>query len=95
MLGCDGADSTVRAAIGAAFSDLGFTQRWLVVDVRCPTPLDSWGGVDQVCDRRRAATFLHLTRDRYRFEFRLRRGERAADLSLAALLRPWTPPRRP
>jgi 3-(3-hydroxy-phenyl)propionate hydroxylase len=90
VLGCDGADSTVRAAIGAAFHDLGFTQRWLVVDVRCPAPLDSWGGVDQVCDPRRAATFLHLTGDRYRFEFRLRRDERAADLSPVELLRPWT-----
>jgi 3-(3-hydroxy-phenyl)propionate hydroxylase len=94
VLGCDGAGSTVRAAIGAAFTDLGFTQRWLVVDVRCPAPLESWGGVDQVCGARRAATFLHLTRDRYRFEFRLRRDERASDLCLAELLRPWmsTPP---
>ena len=90
VLGCDGAGSTVRAAIGAAFTDLGFTQRWLVVDVRCPTPLDSWGGVDQVCDPRRAATFLHLAEDRYRFEFRLRDDERATDLSPTALLRPWT-----
>ncbi len=90
VLGCDGAGSIVRAAIGAAFSDLGFTQRWLVVDVRCPTPLDSWGGVDQVCDPRRAATFLHLTEDRYRFEFRLRDDERATDLSPTELLRPWT-----
>jgi 3-(3-hydroxy-phenyl)propionate hydroxylase len=90
VLGCDGAGSIVRAAVGAGFTDLGFTQRWLVVDVRCPTPLDSWGGVDQVCDPRRAATFLHLTQDRYRFEFRLRRDERAADLSLPGLLRPWT-----
>ena len=90
VLGCDGADSTVRTATGAASRDLGFAQRWLVVDVRCPTPLDSWGGVDQICDPRRAATFLHLTGDRYRFEFRLRRDERAAGLSPAALLAPWT-----
>jgi 3-(3-hydroxy-phenyl)propionate hydroxylase len=89
VLGCDGAGSTVRAGTGAAFRDLGFTQRWLVVDVRCPIPLGSWGGVDQVCGRR-AGTFLHLTGDRYRFEFRLRRDEQASDLALAELLRPWT-----
>jgi 3-(3-hydroxy-phenyl)propionate hydroxylase len=89
VLGCDGAGSTVRSGMNAGFRDLGFTQRWLVVDVRSPAPLDSWGGVDQVCGRR-AGTFLHLTGDRYRFEFRLRRGERAADLSLPELLRPWT-----
>ena len=43
-----------------------------------------------MCDPRRAATFLHLTDDRYRFEFRLRDDERATDLSPTALLRPWT-----
>ncbi len=86
VLGCDGADSTVRRAIGARLRDLRFTERWLVVDVRCRRPLDRWGGVDQVCSPRRAATFLHLTGDRYRFEFRLHAGE-AGDL--AGLTAPW------
>jgi 3-(3-hydroxy-phenyl)propionate hydroxylase len=86
VLGCDGADSTVRRAIGSRLRDLRFTERWLVVDVRCRRPLDRWGGVDQVCSPRRAATFLHLTGDRYRFEFRLHPGE-AGDL--AGLTAPW------
>ncbi|MDT7581974.1 MAG: 3-(3-hydroxy-phenyl)propionate hydroxylase, partial [Pseudonocardiales bacterium] len=94
VLGCDGARSTVRDAIGARLRDLHFSERWLVVDVRCRRGLDGWGGVDQVCSPRGAATFMRLTGDRYRFEFRLppggggttRPGE-AADL--ATLTAPW------
>lgn len=93
VLGCDGAGSVVRDAIGARLRDLRFTQRWFVVDVLCSVPVAHWGGVDQVCDPRRAATFMHLTGDRYRWEFRLRPGEDADDLArperLAALLAPW------
>lgn len=33
VLGCDGANSTVRAQIGSAMRDLNFEQRWLVADV--------------------------------------------------------------
>lgn len=91
VLGCDGAGSTVRTAIGARLRDLRFTQRWLVVDLRCAAELPGWGGVDQVCDPRRAATFLHLTGDRYRLEFRMRPGETEAGLvaRLDALTAPW------
>jgi 3-(3-hydroxy-phenyl)propionate hydroxylase len=89
VLGCDGAASTVRDAIGARLRDLRFTERWLVVDVRCGRALDRWGGVDQVCSPRRAATFLHLTGDRYRWEFRLRPGEAPDVVDLGRLLAPW------
>ncbi|MHA6783009.1 bifunctional 3-(3-hydroxy-phenyl)propionate/3-hydroxycinnamic acid hydroxylase [Pseudonocardia saturnea] len=94
VLGCDGAGSTVRGAVGSRMRDRGFAQRWLVVDLRCPTPLENWGGVDQICDPRRAATFLHLTGDRYRVEFRMHDGESEAGLvdDLAALLAPWVAP---
>lgn len=95
VLGCDGAASTVRNSIGAGLRDLRFTERWLVVDVACRPGPHAWGGVDQVCDPRRAATFLHLTGDRYRWEFRLHPGETGAELArperLAALVAPWLP----
>lgn len=93
VLGCDGAESTVRGLIGARLRDLGDAERWLVVDVRCRVPLAGWDGVDQVCDPRRAVTFLRLTGDRYRWEFRLLPGESAPELGrperLAGLLAPW------
>lgn len=93
VLGCDGAESTVRTAIGATLRDLGFTERWFVLDVRSPCPLPTWGGVDQVCDPRRAATFLPLPGDRYRWEFRMHAHETVEELAhpdrVAELTAPW------
>ncbi|MCW2742771.1 MAG: Monooxygenase, FAD-binding [Blastococcus sp.] len=92
VLGCDGANSTVRALIGAAMRDLGPADRWLVLDVRSAVPLDMWPGVHQVCDADRPATFMPVTGDRYRWEFRMAPGESVAELTtpdrLAALLAP-------
>ncbi len=94
VLGCDGAGSTVRDLAGITMQDLGFTERWLVIDIRVEGGLDTWDGVEQVCDPARAATFMQVTADRYRWEFQLRDGEDEAALitpqALGALLRPWT-----
>ena len=94
VLACDGANSTIREQLGVAMDDLKFTERWLVVDVRTDAALDSWGGVEQVCDPARAATFMRVVGDRYRWEFQLRDGEDEADLlrpdALGRLLAPWT-----
>jgi 3-(3-hydroxy-phenyl)propionate hydroxylase len=93
VLGCDGAGSTVRAALDIGFRDLGFTEPWLVVDIRSPEPLPMWEGVHQVCDPRRAATFMHLVGDRYRWEFRILGTDDVPSLTspagLARLLAPW------
>src|SRR5580704_12984673 len=94
VLGCDGANSTIRELTGITMDDLGFTERWLVVDIKAGTGLDTWDGVEQVCDPARAATFMQVTEDRYRWEFRLLDGEDEAALitpqALGQLLRPWT-----
>ena len=94
VLGCDGANSTIRELAGITMEDLGFTERWLVVDIKAEAGLDTWDGVEQVCDPARAATFMHVTGDRYRWEFRLLDGEDEASLitpqALGRLLRPWT-----
>jgi 3-(3-hydroxy-phenyl)propionate hydroxylase len=92
VLGCDGANSTLRQLLRVHMQDLRFTERWLVVDVRADAPLSTWDGVEQVCDPRRAATFMHVTGDRYRWEFQLRDGEDETDLiaDLGRLLQPWT-----
>ncbi|MEV1000154.1 bifunctional 3-(3-hydroxy-phenyl)propionate/3-hydroxycinnamic acid hydroxylase [Nonomuraea sp. NPDC050202] len=93
VLGCDGANSLIRRGIGARMRDLGFADRWLVVDVRCVEPLDVWDGTYQVCDPERAATFMRIGPERYRWEFRMREGETEAELTrperLAGLLAPW------
>ncbi|WP_159922224.1 MULTISPECIES: bifunctional 3-(3-hydroxy-phenyl)propionate/3-hydroxycinnamic acid hydroxylase [Nocardia] len=94
VLGCDGANSVVRAAIGAEMRDLSFEQRWLVVDVATTVELGAWDGVHQVCDPVRAATYMRIGKARHRWEFRLRPGETAAHYGeigrIHALIRPWT-----
>ena len=94
VLGCDGAGSTIRDLAGLVMEDLGFTERWLVIDIRVAGGLKAWDGVEQICDPARAATFMQVTGDRYRWEFQLRDGEDEDDLitehALGALLRPWT-----
>ncbi|ROO86816.1 3-(3-hydroxy-phenyl)propionate hydroxylase [Actinocorallia herbida] len=94
VLGCDGANSLVRATIGAEMRDLRFTEQWLVIDVRCAHRLGEYDGVDQICDPRRAATFMRIGAERYRWEFRMRDGETPEELtrpeSLTRLLAPWT-----
>jgi 3-(3-hydroxy-phenyl)propionate hydroxylase len=93
VLGCDGANSVVRTAIGSTMEDLKFEQRWLVIDVASPIELDQWEGVHQVCDPDRAATYMRIGETRYRWEFRLLEGETAADFesieAVQPLIGPW------
>ncbi|MEV5610863.1 bifunctional 3-(3-hydroxy-phenyl)propionate/3-hydroxycinnamic acid hydroxylase [Streptomyces sp. NPDC052225] len=92
VLGCDGAGSLTRDAIGARWEDLRFEERWTVIDVTTKAPVRCWEGVDQVCDPQRPATFMRVGEDRYRWEFRLPDGQ-GADLDherLRALVAPWT-----
>jgi 3-(3-hydroxy-phenyl)propionate hydroxylase len=94
VLGCDGANSLVRASIGATMRDLRFAQRWLVVDVSSVADLDQWEGVHQVCDPVRPATYMRVGKTRYRWEFQLAPGETADDYHgmsrLHPLIAPWT-----
>src|SRR5215207_5219110 len=95
VLGCDGANSTVRELIGSTMRDLGPADRWLVLDVRSVVDLPVWPGAHQVCDARRPATFMPVTGARYRWESRLGADETVADATtpgrLAALLAPVDP----
>lgn len=94
VFGCDGANSMVRAAIGATMRDLNFGQRWLVVDIATDADLNQWEGVHQVCDSERAGTYMRIGANRYRWEFRLHEHESADDYatlsSLRPLITPWT-----
>jgi 3-(3-hydroxy-phenyl)propionate hydroxylase len=92
LLGCDGANSMVRRHIGAVMRDLRFEQRWLVVDIEARVDLQQWAGVHQVCNPRRAGTFMQVTDSRYRWEFRLLAGETADDYRTLASLRPLIAP---
>ena len=89
VLGCDGAGSLTREAVGAVWEDLRFEEHWTVIDVRTSLPVRSWEGVDQVCDPHRPATFMRIGEDRYRWEFRLRDTEQLDHELLRKLVAPW------
>lgn len=93
LLGCDGAGSLTRSVVGTPWRDLGFSQRWLVIDIETTADLRQWDGVQQVCDNRRAATYMRIGDTRYRWEFQLLDGETASDFSeltaVLPLIRPW------
>ncbi|WP_328457206.1 bifunctional 3-(3-hydroxy-phenyl)propionate/3-hydroxycinnamic acid hydroxylase [Streptomyces sp. NBC_00386] len=88
VLGCDGANSVTRTAIGAAWEDLRFEERWTVLDIRTDADVRCWEGVEQICDPDRPATFMRVGEDRYRWEFRLKDGHG----TVRELLAPWLPP---
>jgi 3-(3-hydroxy-phenyl)propionate hydroxylase len=94
VLGCDGANSLIRGVIGATMQDLRFEQRWLIADVATEADLGQWEGVHQVCDPDRAATYMRVSKTRYRWEFQLPPGETAHDYremtQLHPLIAPWT-----
>jgi hypothetical protein len=68
-VGCDGAGSTVRGALGAEWSDLGFHFDWLVVDL-VPAKPRAWNPINwQLCDPARPTTLVSGGPGRRRFEF--------------------------
>ena len=96
VLGADGANSFVREALGIPRRDLGFQERWLVVDV-APDDAEDLGLPDacQWCDPRRPTTQVHSGVGHRRWEFMLLDGERAEDFDQARsweLLAPWVTP---
>lgn len=77
VVGCDGASSTVRRALGVGWTDQGFDQDWLVVDVELhdPVGLGLTTGAQQVCDPARPATLVAGHGRMFRWEFQLQPGE--------------------
>lgn len=69
VVGCDGARSLVRRFIGSGVEDLGFHERWLVIDVLLKRERDDLGDYSlQHCDPRRPATYVRGTGTRRRWE---------------------------
>ncbi len=93
VLGCDGANSIVRASIGSHMYGLPFQQEWIVIDVDTDADLDQWEGCHQLCSLERAGTYMRVGETRYRWEFRLLDGESAADYQtieqIEPLIKPW------
>ncbi|OZE40139.1 MULTISPECIES: bifunctional 3-(3-hydroxy-phenyl)propionate/3-hydroxycinnamic acid hydroxylase [unclassified Rhodococcus (in: high G+C Gram-positive bacteria)] len=92
VLGCDGANSVVRRSIGSKMEDLGFEQRWLVVDIETDVDLEQWDGVHQVCDSERSATYMRIGPTRYRWEFRMLDGETLDEFTDLSAIHPFIAP---
>ena len=97
VVGCDGAKSMVRRAMGATLEDLGFRERWLVIDAMLLRPRPDLGDHSiQHCDPARPATYVRGTGDRRRWELSVLPGEDEAALTqpqrLRELLSPWVGP---
>lgn len=93
IVGCDGAWSAVREAIGGGLFDYQFDEPWLVVDVK----VDADGRVPdvniQLCDPARPTTCVLSGLGRHRWEFMLLPGEAPEammnDAIVQDLIRPW------
>ncbi|MCW5733280.1 MAG: bifunctional 3-(3-hydroxy-phenyl)propionate/3-hydroxycinnamic acid hydroxylase [Enhydrobacter sp.] len=79
VVGCDGARSLVRRAIGSQACDLGLHQPWLVVDLLCdPSSRRVKSLPDytiQLCDPRRPMTIVNVGGARRRWEIMLMPGD--------------------
>lgn len=104
LVGCDGANSIVRAAIGGGQEDRGFEADWLVIDVllKDGVTIETLGipAAGQYCNPVRPTTIVPAgVRDGRvfrRWEFMRLPGESNADLereeTVWALLAPWAGP---
>jgi|SRR5271165_41594 len=97
VVGCDGARSLVRRLMGAPMEDLGFHERWLVLDAILRRPCSNLGEHSvQHCSRKRPATYVRGTGNRRRWEIAVLPGEDEAAITQPAkvleLLKPWVEP---
>lgn len=91
LVGCDGANSTVRKLLDVPMTELGFFHDWLIVDVvlheeRVFDPVNL-----QICDPARPTTVVSGGPRRRRWEFMRLAHERLDELESRAweLLAPW------
>ena len=70
-VGCDGARSGVREAIGVELKGGRFEERWLVVDARVPDGAGLPDRLLQIADARQPTTYVPFPGRRRRWEFRL------------------------
>jgi len=75
VVGCDGARSLVRRAIGADHEDLGLHQPWLVVDFVLERDVDLPPTTVQYCEPQRPTTYVNVIGRRRRWEIMLMPGD--------------------
>jgi flavoprotein hydroxylase len=93
VVGCDGANSVVRASMKTSTVDLGFFYDWLIVDA-IPNEPRIWDPLNlQICDPDRPTTVVSGGPGRRRWEFMRMPGETIDELNNEEaawkLLAPW------
>ncbi len=93
VIGCDGANSTVRDLVGTTVTDLGFFYDWLIVDVLLHEPRIFDPINLQICEPSRPTTVVSGGPGRRRWEFMCLPGETVDELDDVSraweLLEPW------
>lgn len=69
LIATDGGSSFTRPAIGIKTDDLGFRERWLVVDYRLTEPVEFEFDNGQICDPARPLNLFQLGKSHRRFAF--------------------------
>ena len=99
VLACDGASSTIRKRLGVPLQDIGFLERWLVIDAHMRGPM-RWPDTHaippevrdgryslMVCDPAQPATLIPGVGDHRRWEYMLLADERDEEATDPARLR--------
>ncbi|WP_428036581.1 bifunctional 3-(3-hydroxy-phenyl)propionate/3-hydroxycinnamic acid hydroxylase [Amphritea sp.] len=94
VVGCDGANSLVRRFIETGMEDLGFSERWLVVDVLLNREKPELGDYTiQYCNPERPATYVRGPGNRRRWEITVKDDEPSEEMispdAVWSLLQPW------
>ncbi len=97
LIGCDGGGSLVRKLAGIELDDMGFDEPWLVIDTRLTNGATHLSTVGlQYCDPKRPVTSMPMGPGRHRWEFMMRAGETADEMSrsdrIAELIAPFADP---
>jgi 3-(3-hydroxy-phenyl)propionate hydroxylase len=97
VVGCDGARSFVRSIMPEDMDDLGFKERWLVVDVLLGRDRPDLGDhTIQFCNPHRSMTYCRCPQDRRRWEIMVLDHEDSTAIarpeSVWKFLEPWITP---
>ena len=98
IVGCDGARSTVRTQMGTELDNLGFTQKWVVVDLILKKKKDELPDrTIQYSNPKRPATYCRNVGKRRRWEFAIHDHENEqeilSDNYMWNFLKPWLSPK--
>ena len=97
LVGCDGGASIVRKLLKISLDDMGFDEPWLVVDARLKNGVERLSTIGiQHCDPARPVTAMPMSPGRHRWEFMMRPGETAeevtTDEAIDAMIAPFADP---